>query len=448
MNINRQLAMPRRTFLRGLGAGIALPLLDAMVPVRAFGAAPARKGPLRLAFVYVPNGANMADWTPAKTGRDFDLPFILEPLKTVKNDLQVLTGLAHQKAFGNGDGAGDHARANATFLTGCQAYKTGGADIRIGQSVDSIAAEKIGRATRLPSLELGIDRGQRAGACDSGYACAYQFNLSWRSENVPNPPEVNPRAVFDLLFGAGAAGERAENRAKRDAFRASLLDFAMEDAKRVQAQVGAADRAKLDEYLTSIRELEQRIENARKFGDVVPDYAAKPDGVPREFAQHVRMMFDLLALAFQTDNTRIATFALAHDGSNRPYPEIGVPDGHHNLSHHDGDEQKKAKIARINRFHLEQFARFLEKLKATREDGGTLLDRSMIVYGSGISDGNRHNHDNLPVLLAGGGDGTLQPGRHVDVGRVPMNNLYLSLLDRVGASVDRFGDSTGRLANI
>jgi hypothetical protein len=448
MNINRQLAIPRRTFLRGLGAGIALPLLDAMVPVRALGAAAGRKGPLRMAFVYVPNGANMADWTPAKTGRDFDLPFILEPLKAVKNDLQILTGLAHQKAFGNGDGAGDHARANATFLTGCQAYKTGGADIRIGQSVDSVAAEKIGRATRLPSLELGIDRGQRAGACDSGYACAYQFNLSWRSENVPNPPEINPRAVFDLLFGAGTAAEQSENRAERDAFRASLLDFALEDAKKLQARVGTADRAKLDEYLTSIRELEQRIENAQKFADVVPDYAAKPGGVPREFAQHVRMMFDLLALAFQTDSTRIATFALAHDGSNRPYPEIGVSEGHHNLSHHDGNLDKKAKIARINRFHLEQFARFVQKLKETPEADGTLLDHSMIVYGSGISDGNRHNHDNLPVLLAGGGAGTLQPGRHVDLGRVPMTNLYLSLLDRAGAPIDRLGDSTGRLANI
>lgn len=447
MNVNNQLVIPRRTFLRGLGATIALPLLEGMLPTRSLGAAP-RPGPLRLAFVYVPNGANMDDWTPKATGRDFDLPPILEPLQNVRRDLQVITGLAHQKAFANGDGAGDHARASATFLTGCQAYKTGGSDLRIGVSADHLAAEKVGRATRLPSLELGIDRGQRAGACDSGYACAYQFNISWRSPSVPNPPEVNPRAVFDRLFGGHSAGERSESRARRDALRKSILDFALDDAKRLQAQLGATDRDKLDEYVTSLREIEQRIENAGRFADAVPDYDMKESGVPRDYEQHVRILFDLLALAFQTDTTRIATFIMAHDGSNRSYPNIGVNDGHHNLSHHEGNAQKKAKIAKINQFHTAQFAQFLERLKNTKEAGGSLLDQSMIVYGSGISDGNRHNHDNLPVILAGGGGGTLQPGRHIQVGREPMTNLFLALLDRMGAPTERLGDSTGRLANI
>lgn len=447
MNLNRQMVIPRRTFLRGLGATIALPLLEGMTPARSLGAAP-RPGPLRMAFVYVPNGANMDDWTPKATGRDFDLPLILEPLQNVRRDFQVITGLAHQKAFANGDGAGDHARASATFLTGCQAFKTGGSDLRIGVSVDHHAAEKVGRATRLPSLELGIDRGQRAGACDSGYACAYQFNISWRSPSVPNPPEVNPRAVFDRLFGGHGAGERSESRARRDALRKSVLDFALDDAKRLQAQLGATDRDKLDEYVTSLREIEQRIENAGKFADAVPDYDMKESGVPRDYEQHVRILFDLMALAFQTDTTRIATFIMAHDGSNRSYPNIGVNDGHHNLSHHEGNAQKKAKIAKINRFHTAQFAQFLERLKNTKEAGGSLLDQSMIVYGSGISDGNRHNHDNLPVILAGGGGGTLQPGRHVNIGRAPMSNLFLAMLDRMGAPAERLGDSTGRLADI
>lgn len=448
MNINRQLVMPRRTFLRGLGATIGLPLLDSMIPARGLAAPAARATPLRMAFIYVPNGANMADWTPKATGRNFDLPMILEPLKGVQQNLQVITGLAHDRAKANGDGPGDHARANATFLTGCQAYKTGGADIRIGVSVDQVAAAKIGRETRMPSLELGIDKGQRAGSCDSGYACAYQFNLSWRSESMPNPPEVDPRAVFDRLFGGHTAVDQSEGGQRRAALRKSVLDYALADARQLQAQVGASDRRKLDEYLTSIRELEQRIVNAQRFAAVVPDYEQKPNGVPKSFEQHVKMMFDLLALAFQTDNTRVATFIMAHDGSNRAYPEIGVSDGHHNISHHDGDAEKKAKIAKINRFHMTQFASFLEKLKNTREGDGSVLDHSMIVYGSGIADGNRHNHDNLPVILAGGGNGTLQPGRHVDVGRVPMTNLYLSLLDRIGAPIDRLGDSTGKLANI
>lgn len=445
--MSQQTVMPRRAFLRGLGTGIALPMLAAMTPVTRAWAASTRTNPRRLVFVYVPNGAHMPEWTPRATGREFDLPPSLEPLRNLRAQVQILTGLAHQKAFANGDGAGDHARASATFLTGCQARKTGGADIRIGVSADQVAAAKIGRETRFPSLELGIDRGQRAGACDSGYACAYQYNISWRSENVPNPPEINPAALFDRLFGAGTKAERAENRAKRDLYRKSILDFAMDDAKRMQTRLGAEDREKLDEYLSSVRELEQRIADAPKQAETLPD-KTRPDGIPPSYEQHVRLMFDLLALSLQTDNTRVATFIMAHDGSNRPYPGIGVSEGHHDLSHHGGSREKQAKIARINRFHVTQFAGFLERLRSIKEGEGTLLDHSMIVYGSGISDGDRHNHDDLPVLLAGGGAGLLHPGRHVRFNREPMTNLYLSLLDGMNAGVDRLGDSTGRLQGV
>lgn len=443
--------IPRRTFLRGLGTTLALPLLEAMAPpvrlLAAAAGASATAAPRRLAFVYVPNGMNMQQWRPAQTGTDFELPSTLAPLAPVRRQVQVISGLAHRKAAANGDGAGDHARASATFLTGCQARKTAGADIRVGVSVDQIAAQRVGRATRLPSLELACDKARLAGACDSGYACAYQFNLSWRSESTPVPPEVDPRLLFDRLFGNPTGEGTAEARARRDLERKSVLDFVLDDARRLQGQLGTTDRRKLDEYLTSVRELELRIANASQFQQALPD-ARQPDGIPATNEQHVRLMFDLLALAFQTDSTRIATFMLAHDGSNRPYPFLGISDGHHELSHHQRRADKLEKIAQINHFHVTQFAYFLQKLGSLREGNGTVLDNSMIVYGSGISDGDRHNHDDLPVLLAGGGGGTLQPGRHIQVPNVPMTNLYLSLLDRMGAPVERLGDSSGKLAGV
>lgn len=443
--------IPRRTFLRGLGTAIALPMLESMAPVRllAAGAGDAGKPlPKRMAFVYVPNGANMSDWTPKQVGADFELPFILEPLKETQKDLLVLSGLAQDMGRPHGDGAGDHARASATFLTGCKARKTPGADIKVGVSVDQVAAQKIGDQTRLPSLELGTDKARLAGNCDSGYSCAYSFNISWRGESSPMPPEVDPRQVFDRLFGNGNAGEMDEARIKRDRYRKSVLDFALEDARRLKSDLGYTDRRKLDEYLTAVRELEQRIERANSFASELPDYA-RPTGIPRSYEEHLRLQYDLLALAFQTDTTRIATYIMAHDGSNRQYPFIGVRDGHHDLSHHGGDEEKKAKIAKINRFHATQFAYFVEKLKAIQEGEGTLLDNCMIVYGSGLGDGNRHNHDNLPVLLAGRGGGTIQSGRHIQFEReTPMTNLFLSMLDRVGASTERLGDSTGLLPQL
>jgi hypothetical protein len=401
-----------------------------------------------MAFVYVPNGVNMANWTPKGLGADFELPATLEPLKAHQKDLLVLSGLAHDAGRAYADGAGDHARASATFLTGCRARKTPGADIKVGVSVDQVAAQKIGNLTRLPSLELGTDKARLAGNCDSGYSCAYSFNISWKGEATPMPPEVDPRLVFDRLFGNGQSGEMAEARIKRDRYKKSVLDFALEDARKLKADLGYTDRRKLDEYLTAVRDLEQRIERANNFATTLPDYN-RPTGIPRAYEDHLKLMFDLLTLAFQTDTTRISTFIMAHDGSNRQYPFIGVRDGHHDLSHHQGDEEKLAKIAKINRFHTTQFAYFLEKLKSINEGDGTLLDNSMIVYGSGLGDGNRHNHDNLPVLVAGKGGGTIQTGRHVRMAKeTPMTNLFLSVLDRVGAPVDRIGDSTGLLPQL
>jgi hypothetical protein len=442
--------LPRRTFLKGLGTAIALPVFEAMLPARTRAAALAdgKALPKRMAFVYVPNGANMADWTPKTVGAEFELPSILEPLRPHRKDLLVLSGLAHDKGRPNGDGAGDHARASATFLTGCQARKTAGKDIKVGISVDQIAAQRIGDQTRLPSLELGTDKARLAGNCDSGYSCAYSFNISWKSESTPMPPEVDPRLVFDRLFANGHAGEMDEARIKRDRYRKSILDFALDDARKLKTQLGYTDRRKLDEYLTAVRELEQRIERANHFAVEPPDYD-RPKGVPRSYEDHLKLQFDLMALAFQTDTTRIATFIMAHDGSNRQYPFIGVRDGHHDLSHHGGDEEKKNKIAKINRFHTTQFAYFLNKLRSIREAEGTLLDNCMIVYGSGLGDGNRHNHDNLPVLLAGKGGGTIQTGRHIRFEKeTPMTNLFLSMLDRVGAPTERLGDSTGLLPQL
>jgi len=445
-------SLPRRTFIRGLGTALSLPLLEAMTPgARALAAVVGEKSPVfptRMAFVYIPNGANMADWTPAKTGSDFDLPFILEPLKSVRDQLQVVSGLAQTRARANGDGAGDHARANATFLTGCQARKTSGSNIRVGVSVDQVAAQKVGHLTRLPSLELSCDKGRQAGECDSGYSCSYQFNLAWKSDTTPMPPEVNPRLVFERLFSNGIASENGESRGLRNRYQKSILDFVMDDAHALQKKLGSTDRRKLDEYLTAVREMERRIEQSEKFAEVKTDYRS-PEGVPGDYEHHIRTMFDLLVLAFQTDSTRISTFLMAHDGSNRSYPLIGVPDGHHDLSHHQDDEEKKKKIAKINRFHASQFAYFLEKMKSVKEGEGNLLDNSMIVYGSGIADGNKHDHHHLPVLLAGKGGGAFQTGRHIEFPtETPMTNLYLTMLSRMGVEVPRLGDSTGKLVGL
>lgn len=442
----RNRCLDRRTFLRGVGAAVALPLLDAMAPARALASTPASVAPLRTAFVYIPNGVIIEDWIPGQAGNTFDLPSLLEPLGPYREKLLVLTGLAQHNAQALGDGGGDHARASAVFLTGVHPNKTAGADIRAGISVDQIAAQRIGHHTRLASLELTCEPGKLAGNCDSGYSCAYSNSISWRTSTTPNPPEGNPRAVFDRLFGRGNETLTPEEREKRKRYRGSILDLVAEDARSLQAALGPTDRRKLEEYLYAIRMVERQIESSEERvleEGVMPEV---PEEAPKEYAEYARLMFDLQALAFQTDQTRIITCMMAKEGSNRPYREIGVSGGHHGLSHHQGDPAMIADIRKINRYHMEQFAYFLGRLDSIEDGEGTLLDHCAIVYGSGISDGNRHNHDNLPVLLAGGACGAVRPGRHIKYGDdTPLNNLYLNLLEYMGVPTDSFGDSNGQL---
>jgi len=437
------LTLPRRTFLRGAGAALSLPLLDAMLP-RAAWATEAAIAPKRMGFFFFPNGAIMPHWTPAEVGSQFTLPQTLSPLAAHQSDLLVISGLAHDKARANGDGAGDHARSCAAFLTGSQPRKTSGADIHAGPSVDQLAAQQIGHATRLPSLEIGIEEGRQAGNCDSGYSCAYSSNISWKSAETPMAKEINPKSVFERLFGNGVDDVRAQ--AERDFYRQSILDFVASDAAKLRERLGTTDRRKVDEYFSSVREIEQRIARAEhQIRAELPDMAA-PAGVPEVLAEHLRLMYDLLAIAFQTDSTRIATYMLANEGSNRTYREIEVKEGHHELSHHQDDEDKKAKLQKIDQYLITQFAYFLDRLKSIPEGNGSLLDNCMLVYGCAIGDGNAHNHDNLPIVMAGRGGGTIATGRHLQLeSEMPMNNLHLSLLDRLGATVETFGDATGRL---
>jgi hypothetical protein len=449
MDMSKNLVLDRRTLLKGLGVAVALPALEAMTPAVSLATpAAARSFPRRLAFIYVPNGVHGPAWLPRTMGRGFELPPTLQPLAPVRDYLTVFSGLTLDKARPNGDGPGDHARAMSAFLTGCQPVKTNGSNIRVGVSADQIAARAVGRATRFPSLEIGCEGGRQAGNCDSGYSCAYSSNLSWRGEATPNPKEVNPRLVFERLFAGPDHREAASNQARRQRYHLSILDFVMDDAAQLRNRLGANDQHRLDEYLTSVREIETRMNRAD--GESAPVAGiARPAGIPVNYGDHIRLMTDLLVLAFQGDLTRVATFVYANEGSNRNYRLIGVPDGHHDLSHHQGNHTKQAKIARINHFHITQFAHLLQRLHSIREGDGTLLDNCMIVYGSGNGDGNRHNHDELPILLAGRGGGTIESGRHRRYPReTPLMNLFLSLLDRMGARVPSLGDSTGRLPGL
>lgn len=444
------IAISRRVALRGLGVSLALPWLESLNMATATGAtAAAQAAPIRMACMFVPNGVHLADWTPDTTGFGFRTPYILEPLAKVQEDLLVLSGLTHDKGRANGDGPGDHARSASVFLTGAQPRKTAGSNIRSGISVDQAAAQKIGKATKFPSLELGCEQGRGAGNCDSGYSCAYSSNVSWASETSPVGKETNPRLVFQRLFADRSQTDHNEQTARREALRKSVLDFVTDDAQRLQKQLGNRDIQKLDEYLTGLREIERRIELAEQQATKGPLDYAQPAGVPREYREHIRLMCDMMVLAFQTDSTRIATFMLANAGSNRSYRDIGVPDGHHDLSHHGGDRKKHEKIRKINRFHVEQLAYFLEKLKSIKEGDGTLLDNCMVLYGSALSDGNRHNNENLPILLAGSGGGSIDSGRHIRYEEeTPLCNLFLSLLDRLGAPTDFIGDSTSVLRGL
>jgi hypothetical protein len=426
---------------------LSLPWLEAMGPQVSWAedAAPGSVAPNRVAFLYVPNGKNMADWTPQQEGENFELPPILEPLSALKDRIMVLSGLAADKARPHGDGGGDHARALSAFLTGTQAFKTDGTNIRAGISVDQAAAARIGEQTRLSSLEIGCESGAMAGNCDSGYSCVYSSTMSWRSSTQPLPKEVNPKLVFERLFASG----QDAGKARRDARRKSILDYVREDSKHLSLQLTPSDNRKLDEYFSAIRDIEQRIERAEKLPPVkTPDYPV-PGGIPAEYETHIRLMCDLMVLAFQADVTRVSTFVLANEGSNRPYPFVDVPDGHHDLSHHGNDAVKKEKIRKINLFHTRQLAYLLQKLRDVQEGDGTLLDHCMIAYGSGIHDGNAHNHEDLPLLLAGGGCGSLKSGRHLRFApETPLSNLWLSMLNRLEISWEKLGDSTGTLSGL
>ena len=439
----------RRTILRGVGAAVALPLLEGMLP-RFASAQVAPKKAVRMAFLFVPNGVDMANWTPTAEGAGYVLPEILQPLQNLRGSFNVLTGLAQNNARALGDGPGDHARSTACWLTGVHPKKTAGSDIRNGISADQVAAQQIGNLTRFPSLELGCERGAMAGDCDSGYSCAYSSNISWRSETTPVAKEVNPRLVFERLFGDGDALAQGENQAKRALYKQSILDFVLEDAVKLKAQLGGRDQKKIDEYFQAVREIEQRLERFEKNrATALASGVKQPAGIPNDYGEHIRLMGDMMILAFQADLTRVATFMFANDGSNRSFRQIGISEGHHDISHHGRSAEKMAKKKQIDRYHVEQLAYILNRMASIKEGDGTLLDNSMIVYGAGISDGDRHNHDDLPILVAGKGGGALRTGRHIKyAAHTPMNNLFLSMLDRVGVRVETLGDSTGKLQGL
>jgi Protein of unknown function (DUF1552) len=433
----------RRTFLRGVGAAIALPMLDAMVP--AFAGPTRGKAPVRLAFAYVPNGMIMQNWTPKGVGKDFEFTRILKPLEPFREDMLVLTGLSHLKGEGVG---GDHARASATYLTGVGPgpKPAASSDVEIDISVDQVAAQAIGSQTRLPSLELGLEAAPMVGSCDGGFSCAYMNNMSWRDTKTPVPPETNPRLAFERLYGSFESNSDPKIQAQLKANRKSVLDYVNERTNQLMGTLGPSDRLKIDEYLTAIREIETRIARAESENELTPT-TEKPSGIPTSFVDHARLMADLLVVAFQADVTRVATLLFGKEASTRVYPELGFSDSHHPLTHHRNRPELIEKTVKIECHHMEQFAYFVKRLKSIQDGDGTLLDHSMIVYGSAMSEPNGHLHYNLPVLLLGRGDGSIKPGRHVvyPSPKTPMTNLYVTLLDRMGVHIDKLGDSTGKV---
>ncbi|MCH2133859.1 MAG: DUF1552 domain-containing protein [Phycisphaerales bacterium] len=445
----------RRMVLRGLGTAVALPWLEAMTPVGAMGRALAGSTPgappLRSAFLFIPNGVHAPDWSPTGTGADYELSPLLKPLARHRSDLSVLSGLGHHNAKALGDGPGDHARSSACFLTGAHPVKTDGADIRAGISIDQVMAQQYDGVTRFASLELGCEPGLQSGSCDSGYSCAYSANISWRTPGSPMAKEINPRLLFERLFQVGPAGESAVQRAERLARRRSILDYVSGDARRLHRQLGLRDREKMDEYLEGVRSIERRLEQVER---VDRDPAAiagvdPPAGIPGDYREHLRLMHELMVLSFRLDLTRVCTMMWANEGTNRSFPFLEIPEGHHHLSHHKGDVAMIEKIRRINQFQSEMLAELLDLMAETPEGEGRLLDNVMLVYGGAISDGNRHDHDDLPIVLAGGGGGTIHTGHHKRYSQgTPLCNLYLSMLERMGVDAERFGDSTGVLSNL
>ena len=437
-------SLKRRAFLRGSGVIVTLPWLECMQST-ANAVGQASIDPIRTAFVFVPNGVIQPAWKPKQAGIDYELTETLQPLAHLKSDFNVLTGLAQQNGTDQGDGGGDHARSAATFLTGVHPYKTSGANLRAGVSADQVAATHLRGTTLLPSLELGIEEGRNAGNCDAGYSCVYSNTISWKSPTTPLPKETNPREVFERLFGEFNANPKLRER--RNFFRQSILDSVSVDARRLKEMLGQTDRRKMDEYLTGVRELEQRIERSADISRQNPPGLDVPNARPEDFTKHVRAMYDLLALAFKTDSTRVATFMLGNEGSQRAFKMVDVHEGHHTLSHHGDKPENTSQLRKVDRYLVSEFGYFLDQLANIPEGERSLLDNSMIVYGSGLGDGDSHQHNDLPILMAGQGGGSIQTGRHlVYSDDTPLNNLYLSMLGRLGIQdVNELGDSTGQL---
>ncbi len=440
-------ALDRRTFLRGAaGITMALPLLDAMVPAMSAMRLTAASPATRLGFVYVPNGIIQKGWLPAVTGRGYEFASTMQPLAPFRDKMLVLSNLMQNSGRALGDGAGDHARAGATWLTGVHPKRTGGANIHAGISADQVAARALDQKTQFGSLELGLEEATLAGDCDSGYSCAYTNTVSWRSPTTPNPVEINPRAVFERLFGDGETTDPKARLQRMNEDR-SLLDFVRGDVARLQPTLGARDKSKLDEYLDGIRDIERRIQKAEaQSASVQVPLMDRPSGIPEEFEEHAKLMTDLMVIAFQTDMTRVVSFMMAREGSNRSYRSIGVPDGHHSVTHHQNDPVKIAKTMKIDQLHVQTFAYLLAKMDATKDGDGTLLDHSLVLFGSSIGDGNAHTHHDLPLVLAGGASCNIKGGRHIRYApETPMNNLLVTMLDKVGVPADHLGDATGKL---
>jgi len=451
MNYIARTCLSRRATLRGMGATLALPWLEAMVPRKATADQNKALSPRRTVFLYTPNGMIMNKWLPQGTGSAYLSSPTLGPLAAFRDDFLVISGLDHANGEAMGDGPGDHARASASYLTGAHPKKTA-MDVRVGVSVDQVAADRLGHLTRIPSLELICDRGQQAGVCDSGYGCAYQTTLSWRSDVSPLPPEVDPRQVFERLFGANDNLDPQAKAARkaRQLGRQSVLDFVATDAKKLQGSLGKADQSKLDEYYSSVRSLERQLVNSATIPAPRPPAGThRPSGFPTSYEEHLKVMSELLVLALQTDSTRIVTLLFSREISNRTFPSLGSYEGHHDLSHHSGKAHKIAILEKIDEFHVAQLALIVARLKATREGDGTLLDSLMLSYGSGLSDGNKHLHSNLPTLLVGRGGKSITPGRHIEMPKgTPMSNLWLSMVHRMGIDLPSFGDSNGTIAEL
>jgi hypothetical protein len=444
--IIKKIALPRRTFLHGMGAALALPFLDAMVP--ALSAAAKRTGaPRRLGFVYIPNGVNWMKWTPEAGAGALTLSPTLQPLEKFRDHLVVLSQLNSEPAEAQGDGSGDHARSSGAWLTGVHPKKTEGGDARAGKTVDQYAAEELGKDTPFASLQLGIDDIAVLGGCEPGYACVYQNTLSWRTPTTPLPMQTNPRVVFERLVGGDA--RTSEERAALARSEASVLDLLTREINRLKSRLGGGDRVRLDDYLAGVRELEIRIEKLEKQGDLTLSSTDLPTGIPDSFEEHVKLMFDLQVMAYQADLTRVIAFMMSRETTQRTYNNIGVPDPHHGLSHHAEDPEKLEKLAKIDQYHVSLLAYFLDKMNQVQEADGSLLDHSMIMFGSCMSNGQIHSHRNLPTLIAGGGSGQIRGGRHIVCAKdTPLTNLQLRLLEKVGVNLDKFGDSTGSLADL